>query len=81
LPKNFGLATIGGIMVELKRAYRMAHHGEMAWSDACSAARVLRELRFCLEGGDLEARIAALEADQPAGARPNGHHSYQRPPH
>ena len=77
LPQRFRLTSIGGVMSELRRIYTMAHHGEMTWSDANSAARVLRELRFCIEGSELERRIAALEAaaeqDQLPG-RSNGHH-------
>ena len=61
-PKQFRLASIGGIVSELKRVYRMAHHGEMVWQDAAAAARILRELRVCLESSDLEQRIARLEA-------------------
>ena len=78
VPKNFRLATIGGIMTELKRCYRLAHTGQMDWPDAVSASKILRELRSCLEGGSFEARLAAIEqadakAQPPDRRRPNGH--------
>ena len=63
-------------MRELRRCYALAHNNNMAWADAGCAARILRELRYCIEGSNLEQRIAALDADaeqdQPAG-RSNGH--------
>ena len=34
----------------------------MTWQDAASAARILREVRHCLESSDIEDRLAALEA-------------------
>jgi hypothetical protein len=42
--------------------YRLAQIARMPWSDCAAAARVLREIRFCLETSDLEARLAKLEA-------------------
>ena len=50
-------------MRELRRCYALAHNNKMAWADAGCAARILRELRYCIEGSNLEQRIAALEAD------------------
>ena len=44
LPKRFRLASIGAVMFELKRVYRMGHAGEMTWPDAncasCASASV-----------------------------------------
>jgi hypothetical protein len=72
------LNTVGHILQELGAQYRRADKGELEWADAVSAARVLREMRFCLETSDIEARIVAIEqllqADGrtlPPG-RPNG---------
>jgi hypothetical protein len=75
VPKQIRLANVGGICTELKRLYRCAWAGEITWQDAGSAARVLRELRVCLEGSEIEARIEALEhllAEHRPG-RANGH--------
>jgi hypothetical protein len=61
VPQRFRLGNIGGVTTELKRVYRLAHNGKMTWQDAGCAARVLRELRFCLESNDIEGRIVAIE--------------------
>jgi hypothetical protein len=61
VPKRFRLANIAGVATELKRCYRAAWDGEISWQDASCAARILRELRFCIEGGEIERRIEALE--------------------
>jgi hypothetical protein len=47
----------------------------MPWPDCAAAARVLREIRFCLEASDIEARLRKLE--EAAGADPTwpGHPS------
>jgi hypothetical protein len=81
VPKRFRLANIAGVATELKRCYRAAWDGEISWQDAGCAARILRELRFCIESGEIERRIEALEAaladrqgQQPR--RPNGGGAY-----
>ena len=58
---RFRLATIGGVCGELKRLYRTCHDAKMTWQDAYAAARILREIRHCIEGSELEAPIAAIE--------------------
>jgi hypothetical protein len=76
IPKRFRLANIAGVATELKRCYRAAWDGEISWQDAGCAARILRELRFCIEGGEIERRIEALERALPDRSdprhRPNG---------
>jgi hypothetical protein len=61
VPKKFRLSNLAGVLTELKRVYRLAHQGEMSWQDAGCAARLLREIRVTIEGGEIEARLAALE--------------------
>ena len=46
---------------ELGVQYRKADSGKMAWADCAAAARVLREIRFCLESADVEQRLQRLE--------------------
>jgi hypothetical protein len=83
--KRTHLRTIGHIITELGRVYRQADGGQIPWSDAASASRILREVRQALEGGDLERRLDAVNADLASvrqmladagslSARPNGHH-------
>jgi hypothetical protein len=67
-------------MGERRRLYKMGHAGEITWQEAGAASRVLRELRFCIEGGQIEQRIGRLEealdehdAARRGGHRPNGH--------
>ena len=75
LPQRFRLRTVGGVLGELGRLYRAGWTGGMAWQDAAAAARILREIRVTIEGGELEQRIARLEARvaEAAPAKPNGH--------
>ena len=72
--RRFKLNTIGHVLVELGRQYRRADAGELTWSDAAAAARILREMRQAMEASDIEARIAALEekAGFTTPGRPNG---------
>jgi hypothetical protein len=77
VPKRFRLANIAGVATELKRCYRAAWDGEISWQDAGCAARILREIRITIEGGEIERRIEALEAalaerDGRPRPRPNG---------
>ena len=55
------LATVGGVVTELGRVYRLARRGEMDMTDAKSLTYVLREIRCALEASDIERRIEALE--------------------
>ena len=56
------LISIGNVLRELGHVYRAADRGAMLWTDAAAAARILREIRQCLEASDFEARLARLEA-------------------
>jgi hypothetical protein len=55
--RRIHLKSIGHVVTEIGRVYRRADAGVMQWQDASAAARILRELRQALEGGDIEARI------------------------
>lgn len=55
------IRTVGHVLSELNRQYRRADRGDLEWTDASHAARILREMRHALEGDALERRIAALE--------------------
>jgi hypothetical protein len=74
--KRLYLKTIGHVLGELSRQYRRADQGTLDWADAVAAARILREMRACLEGSNLEERIAAIEATlsglEGQHRRPNG---------
>ena len=61
-PRIGRLDTVGGVVTELGRVYRQARRGEMETSEAKALTYVLREIRCALEAGDIEQRIAALEA-------------------
>ena len=69
--RRFRLRTVGGVLTELTRVYRAGWVGAMTWQDAACAARILREIRTTIEGGELEERIERLEARLDA-AKPNG---------
>ena len=56
------LHTVGHVVTELGRVYRLARRGEMDLGDAKSLTYVLRELRCALEAGDVERRLEALES-------------------
>jgi hypothetical protein len=73
IPKRFRLRTVGGVLTELARLYRMAHHRQLPWSDAAAGARILREIRTTIEGDEIERRLAAVEQQLGAVAKPNGH--------
>ena len=55
------LDTLGGVVAELAKVYRHARRGEMDMTEAKSLTYVLRELRSCLEAGDIERRLDQLE--------------------
>ena len=56
------LDTVGGVVVELGRVYRLARRNELDMTDAKALTYVLREIRCALEASDIERRIEALEA-------------------
>jgi len=62
------LNTVGGVVTELGRIYRLARRSELDMADAKALTYVLREIRCALEAGDIERRLEALEASNPAGA-------------
>ena len=59
------LNTVGGVVTELGRVYRLARRSELDMADAKALTYVLREIRCALEAGDIERRIEALEAINP----------------
>ena len=61
------LNTVGGVVTELGRIYRLARRSELDMADAKALTYVLREIRCALEASDIERRLDALEADNPAG--------------
>ncbi len=56
------LDTIGRVVSELGKVYRLARRGELDLNDAKSLVYCLREIRCALESGDVERRLEALEA-------------------
>nr|CAK32568.1 hypothetical protein 10D02-34 [uncultured organism] len=56
------LDTVGHVVSELGKVYRLARRGELDLADAKSLTYVLREIRCALEAGDVERRLEALEA-------------------
>ena len=59
------LDTVGHVVTELGRVYRMARRGEMDMADAKSLTYVLREVRCALEASDIERRLDLLEDSLP----------------
>jgi hypothetical protein len=79
------LRTLADVLRELGRIYRVADRGEMGWLEAAIRARVLREMRVCIEADpSIEERIANLERlfdgdrRRPNG---NGHGEEAQAPH
>ena len=62
------LNTVGGVVTELGRIYRLARRSELDMADAKALTYVLREIRCALEASDIERRLEALEASNTAGA-------------
>ena len=58
------LDTVGGIVSELGRVYREARGGQLDTADATKLSTILREIRCCLEMGEIERRIQELEGKQ-----------------
>jgi hypothetical protein len=73
------IRTVGHVLQELSRQYRLADSGKLAWQDCAAAGRVLREIRATIEGSEVEQRLDKLEAllaehrGARSPARPNGH--------
>ena len=61
-PRIGRLDTVGGVVTELGRVYRLARRGELEMGEAKGLTYILRELRCALEAGDIERRLDALEA-------------------
>ncbi len=61
------LNTVGGVVTELGRIYRLARRSELDMADAKALTYVLREIRCALEASDIERRLEALEENNPAG--------------
>ncbi len=55
------LNTVGGVVTELGRIYRLARRSELDMADAKALTYVLREIRCALEASDIERRLEALE--------------------
>ncbi len=55
------LDTVGHVVTELGRVYRLARRGEMKMEEAKGFTYVLREIRCALEAGDVERRLEELE--------------------
>ena len=60
-PRVGALARIGEVRHEAARLYRAARRGEVEAADASKLANVLSLIVRCLEGGELEQRMAAIE--------------------
>ena len=61
LKRTGPLRTVGDVLREAARLYRHARRGELQTSDAARLAQLLREIRTCIESGDVEARLHKLE--------------------
>ncbi len=65
------LETVGHVVTELGRVYRLARRGEMKMEEAKGYTYILREIRCALEAGDVERRLEELEATfSPESAEP-----------
>ena len=60
------LHTVGHVVTELGRIYRLARRGEMEINQAKSLTYVLREIRCALEASDVERRLEELEEALPS---------------
>ncbi|HEY0411135.1 MAG TPA: hypothetical protein VGE42_12805 [Candidatus Dormibacteraeota bacterium] len=63
------LDTLGQVRAEAARLYRRGLRGEMPAQDAGRLAGVLALVARLVEGGDFEARLAAVEAKLAEAAR------------
>jgi hypothetical protein len=76
--KRVHIRTVDHVLHEVWQ-YRRADRGELDWSDAAAASRILHEIRAAIECSELERRVAALEeaAGDPDWSRqPNGADRY-----
>ncbi len=65
------LETVGHVVTELGRVYRLARRGELEMDEAKSLTYMLREIRCALEAGDVERRLEELETTfSPESAEP-----------
>ena len=62
------LTTVKDVARELGRLYREARTGQVKTQDASRLANMLFIMSRLIEGGDLEARLDALEQRQQQGA-------------
>ena len=60
------LHTVGCVVTELGKVYRLARRGEMEISQAKILTYVLREIRCALEASDVERRLEELEEALPS---------------
>ena len=60
------LHTVGHVVTELGKVYRLARRGDMDINQAKGFAYVLREIRCALEAGDVERRLEELEEALPS---------------
>ncbi len=60
------LDTVGHVVTELGKVYRLARRGEMDINQAKGFAYVLREIRCGLEAKDVERRLEELEEALPS---------------
>ena len=60
------LHTVGHVVTELGKVYRLARRGEMEINQAKGFAYVLREIRCGLEAQDVERRLEELEEALPS---------------
>jgi hypothetical protein len=81
--RRFRLTTVRGCRAELASVYGDARNavGNIDWQDAARAASVLHIITRMLEGSEIEARLARLEAalaerDGRPRPRPNGSARY-----
>jgi hypothetical protein len=58
------LSTVGDVRAELARVYRGAKVGNIPIGDASRLANILLILTRCIESGDFETRLLALEEQQ-----------------
>jgi hypothetical protein len=58
------LSTVGDVRAELARVYRGAKVGNIPIGDASRLANILLILTRCIESGDFENRLVALEEQQ-----------------
>lgn len=63
-PRIGSLSTVGDLLTEMGRVYRLTRRGEIAIDRGAKLVHMLSLMRAVLEVVSLEERIAALEADR-----------------